>query len=177
MGASHFSGPVVSAAGFVGSGISNNEDPTAAGGFSTLVARRPGITDAAPVTVMNINVPNADHNAVLFLELMAHPSGAGANASDSTRVALGAIAIARKTNLAAVAVVAALALAQIATSGTATIALAYAVSAAVGANNASQTISLSVTITQTGGAIVSHTLMVSARLMNSNANGITVAAV
>jgi hypothetical protein len=170
MGATHFSGPVVSAAGFVGSGISSNEDPNAAGGASSFTLRRTGLADAVPISIITVNVPNAVHDASIFLEILAHLEN-----GESSRVALGAIAVTRKAVVATAAVAAALAVAQIATvAAGGTFTLAYAVSAITGANNATQTFSISVTLTGTPAG--TYGVMMSARVMNSYANGVTVAA-
>lgn len=147
----------------------------ASGSASFFVVRKAGIADNTATAVLTVTVPNAEHNAGIFLDIVAH-LGVGTDLSESTRVATGAIAIARKTGDATVAVASTLAQTAIATtSGGATLTLAYAVSAMTGAAGATQTFDITVTLVVTG-TISNHVAVVAGRLVNSAASGITIAA-
>lgn len=147
----------------------------AAGSCSFFVNRKTGIADNTATDVFTVTVPNGEHNAGIFLDIVAH-LGAGTDLSESTRVATGVVAIARKTGDATVAVASTLAQTQIATtSGGGTLTLAYGVSAMTGAAGATQTFTIQLTLVVTG-TITNHTAVVSGRLVNSAASGITIAA-
>lgn len=144
----------------------------AAGWTGTLLAAKSGIANNTATDVITVTVPNANHNGAIFLDVMAH-LGTGTDASESTRVATGVIAIARTTGAATVAVASTLAQAAIATvSGGGTLTLAYGVSAITGAAGATQTFTIQVTLVVTG-SVVDHRAVVFARSINSAAGGIT----
>lgn len=146
-----------------------------AGWTGTLVARKTGIANNTATDVITITVPNANHNAAVFLDIMAH-LGTGTDASESTRVATGVITIARTTGAATVAVASTLAQTAIATvAGGGTLTLAYGVSSITGAVGATQTFTIQVTLVVTG-TITDHTAMIFARSLNSAAAGITMSA-
>ncbi len=147
----------------------------AAGSCSLFVVRKTGIADNAATAVLTVTVPNGNHNAGIFLDIVAH-LGTGTDASESTRVGSGVIAIARKTGEATVATGPALSLAGIATTaGGGTLTLAYDTSAMTGAVGATQTFTIRVTLVATG-TITDHTAVIAGRLVNSAASGVTVAA-
>jgi hypothetical protein len=146
-----------------------------AGAMGRVTTLKTGIANNVATAVYTVTVPNGNHNAGLFLEIVAH-LGAGTDASESTRVARGAIAIARQTGVATVAAAATLESATIATVATGgTLTLAYGVSAMTGAVGATQTFTVTLTLVVTG-TITNHTALVSATLLNSSAGGITIAA-
>jgi hypothetical protein len=153
----------------------NGKAPGAAGAQHTLVARKTGIADATATGVITVTVPNAAHNAAIFLDILAH-LGTGTDASESSRCATGCVVLARKAGADTVATVATLETPQIATvAGGGTLTLAYDVSTLTGASGATQTFTIRLTLTVTG-TITDHTAVVSARLLNSLATGVTMAA-
>jgi hypothetical protein len=148
---------------------------TFAGRQHTLVVRKTGIADATATAIITVTVPNAAHNAAIFLDILGH-LGTGTDASESSRTATGSVVIARTAGVDTVAVVSTLEAAQIATvAGGGTLTLAYDLSALTGASSATQTFTIRLTLTVTG-TITDHTAVVSARLLNSLATGVTMAA-
>lgn len=147
----------------------------AAGGQHELVVKKTGIADNTATAVITVTVPNAAHNAGIFLDIVAY-MGTGTDASESTRVATGSIALARTSGADCVAVVSTIDQAQIATvAAGGTITLAYSVSAMTGASSATQTFNILVTIVVTG-TITDHACLMSAKLLNAAATGVTMAA-
>jgi hypothetical protein len=150
-------------------------DIAAVGSQHTIVVRKTGIADATATAIITVTVPNAAHNAAIFLDILGH-LGTGTDASESSRTATGSVVIARTSGADTVAVVSTLEAAQIATvSGGGTLTLAYDLSALTGASSATQTFTIRLTLTVTG-TITDHTAVVSARLLNSLATGVTMAA-
>ena len=146
-----------------------------AGAMGQITVLKTGIANNTATAVIAVTVPNGNHNAGIFLEVVGH-LGAGTDASESTRVLRGAVAIARQTGVAAVATAATAESAQIATTaGGGTLTLAYGVSAISGAVGATNTFNITVTAVVTG-TITNHTALVSARLLNSSAGGVTIVA-
>ncbi len=146
-----------------------------AGWTGTLVVRKTGIANNTATDVITVTVPNGNHNGAIYLDIMAH-LGTGTDASESTRVATGAIAICRQTGATTVAVASTLAQTAIATSaGGGTLTLAYGVSAITGAVGATNTFTIQVTLVVTG-TITDHACMIFARSLNSAASGLTMAA-
>lgn len=160
---------------FSASGFTVNGAAAAAGTMDVLVARKTGIANNTATAVITVTVPNAEHNAAIFLDMLGH-LGAGTDTSESSRCATGAIVLARTTGVATVATAATLTTAQIATvSGGGTLTLAYGVSSITGAVGVTQTFDITVTLVVTG-TITDHTVVVSARLLNSIGTGVTMAA-
>lgn len=153
----------------------NSAAAGSAGWTGTLVTRKTGIANNTATDIITVTVPNGNHNAGIFLDIMAH-LGTGTDASESTRVATGAVTICRQTGATAVAVTSTLAQTAIATSaGGGTLTLAYDVSAMTGAVGATQTFTIRLTLVVTG-TINDHTAVVFARSLNSAASGITMQA-
>lgn len=148
---------------------------TDAGALSEIVVRKTGIADNTATGFITVTVPNANHNAAIFLDIVGH-LGTGTDASESTRCASGCIVLARTTGVATVATASTLTSTQIATvAGGGTLTLAYDVSAMSGAVGATQTFTIRVTMVVTG-TITDHTAIVHARLVNSAATGVSMAA-
>jgi hypothetical protein len=147
-----------------------------AGSVETLNGRKTGIANNTATSIIRVTVPNGNINAGIKIDLVGW-LGTGTDASESTRVATGFIAIARQTGVTGVAVAATLALAQIATAaGGGTLTLAYSVAAFSGAVGVTQTFDIQVTAVVTG-TITDHAVMFDAKLMNGADNGVTMAAV
>jgi hypothetical protein len=129
--------------------------------------------DNTATDLITVTVPNSNQSAVILLELLG--SSGGTDAYESSRVATGAVVLARTTGANVVAVVATLELAQIATvSGGDTFTLAYGVSSITGAVGAVNTFTIQVTLNSVGGQDCS--CMAHARVMNKVGSGISIAA-
>lgn len=147
----------------------------AAGSESTLVVRKTGIANNSATAMITVTVPNSAHNAAIFLDILAH-LGTGTDVSESSRCATGVVVLARKSGVDTVATVSTLAQAQIATTaGGGTLTLAYDVSTLTGTSSQTQTFTIRLTLVVTG-TITDHTAVISARLLNSLATGVTMAA-
>lgn len=148
--------------------------PAAAGSQASIIVRKTGIANNTATSIITVTVPNAAHNAAIFLDILAH-LGTGTDASESSRCATGVVVLARTSGADTVAVASTIAQTQIATvSGGGTLTLAYGVSAISGAAGATQTFGIQLTLVVTG-TITDHTAVVSARLVNSAATGVTMA--
>lgn len=146
------------------------------GNVSTLTGVKTAIADNTATSIIRVTVPNANQNASISIDLLAW-LGAGTDASESTRVASGRIAIARQTGVTAVAVAATIGEAAIATAaGGGTLTLAYSVASVSGAVGVEQTFDIQVTLVKTG-TITDLACMFDAKLMNGQDNGISMAAV
>jgi len=158
------------------SGVEKGNRPGYAGNVSQLVGLKTAIADNTATSIIRVTVPNGMLNAGIKIDLVAW-LGAGTDASESTRVASGFIALARQTGATVVGVAATLALAQIATAASGgTLTLAYSVSAATGAVGVTQTIDIQVTLVKTG-TITDLSCMFNATLLNGQDVGMTIAAV
>lgn len=147
----------------------------AAGVKHELAVLKTGIADNTATAVITVTVPNAAHNAGIFLDIVGYMA-TGTDASESTRVAIGSVTLARTAGADTVAVVSTIANGQIATvAAGGTITLAYSVSAMTGASSATQTFNILVTIVVTG-TITTHGCLMNARLLNAAATGVTMAA-
>lgn len=134
-------------------------------------------TDAAAKTVFTVTVPNAAHHAVIELEVQGALGAGGAiGAGEAMATNTYKIGIVRTAGVATVATASAATHAvAVAVAGAATVTATAAVSAIAGAVGATQTFTIDVTITKSGGSSDNHTCLAYAKLMNANASGITIA--
>lgn len=147
--------------------------PGAATQALTVVAKKTAIADNTATSIFTVTCPNGSHSAIVEVVLLAAVNNAGV--LDSARVAIGYVIFSRVTGAALVATAAALTNTAIATSGTATLTAAYSVAAVAGAVGATNTIDIQVTLVKTGGT--NHQIVALATVINSEASGITIAAV
>lgn len=138
----------------------------AAGGLRDWTAKLTGVADNTATTLFEVTVPNANHAAAIELTFIA-----SVNNFHSSRVAKGLVVVSRDADDDTVAVVAALALEQIATGGTETLTLAYSVTAMTGDPNAEQTFNIQVTLNTSNSSAAQ--VVANARILNSEATGIT----
>lgn len=139
----------------------------------TLVKKITTIADNVATDVLTVTVPNANHAAAIHLKFLS--SNGSTDAFESSRVATGAVIVARTTGVATVAAVSALEAAQIATvAAGATHTLAYGVSGMTGAVGATQTFTIQVTINDSGNTGGNQVVIVT-ELINSESPGVTVA--
>jgi hypothetical protein len=135
------------------------------------------IPDAVATAALTITIPNAAHSASLLVRVTGSLGAGGAiGANEATATNTYLIALTRTAGVAAVASIsAALGGAAVAVAGAATVTCTAAMSAVSGAVGATNTFTVNVTITRSGGASTNHTCLVYAQLMNANASGITIA--
>lgn len=136
-----------------------------------------GIADATVTDVATITIPNAKHFAQLQICVSGIMGAGGAiGAGEAGATNCYAVTIVRTAGVNAVGTVSSAfgaAAANVAGAGTVTATTALsAVSGAVGATN---TFTLKITITKSGGSSANHVAFVSIRLLNGFATGITVA--
>lgn len=124
-----------------------------------------------------VTVPNAAHNATLkFTVLGALGAGGAIGAGEAMATNTYMIGIVRTAGVATVATATAASNAvAVAVAGAATVTATAAVSAISGAVGATQTFTIDVTITRSGGSSDNHTAMCYGELLNANASGITIA--
>lgn len=140
----------------------------------TTIFKKTGIVDNTPTSIITVTCPNGSHTAAVELVILAGVNNAGV--LDSARVAIGTVVFDRVTGAALVGTAIASTNAGIATSGTATLAaFNVAVAAVSGAVGATNTMDIQVTLVKTGGT--NHQVVVLATIINSEASGMTMAAV
>ncbi len=136
------------------------------------------IPDATPTTVFTVTIPNAAHSASIRVKLVGSLGAGGAiGANESTQDATYNIAIARTSGVNAVATISAVSAQPAAASvaGAANAAVVGTLGAIAGIVSASNTFTILVTITKSGGASANHTCVAYAELINANATGVTIA--
>lgn len=135
-------------------------------------------TDTVAKTVFTVTVPNAAHAAVIEVDALGVMGAGGAvGAGESSRNSKYQITLARTAGVDCVAAVsAAIGGAAATVAGAAAItSVVVTATAMVGAVGATQTFDIQVAITKAGGAGDNHTLVATARILNQNAAGVTIA--
>lgn len=135
------------------------------------------IADATPTATFTVTIPNAAHSGMLKVTLVGSLGAGGAIGANEANATISYdIAIARTAGVNAVATIStAYGSAASAVAGAATVTVTAAVSAISGAVGATNTFTVNVTITKSGGSSANHTCLCYGRLMNANATGITIA--
>ena len=136
-------------------------------------------TDTTAKDVFTVTIPNAVHAAVIEVDSLGSMGAGGAiGAGESCKNSKYHVTVARTAGVNAVATVSA----EVGTGAAATVAGAAAItsvvvtaSAVAGAVGDPNTFTIKVAITKAGGAGDNHTLVASARILNKNATGITIA--
>lgn len=152
--------------------------PGGAGVETHITKEVTAFTDTTPKTVFTVTIPNGAHEAVIELDFLGVLGAGGAiGAGEASRASKYQLVIARTAGVNAVgglsaAIGGAAANVAGAANVTSVVATLAAVSGAVGATN---TIDVQVAITKSGGASNNHTCAASARILNQNATGITIA--
>lgn len=155
--------------------------PGGAGGVRTqveLTKAVTGLTDTTATDVFTVTIPNVKHNAILEVDVQGVMGAGGAvGAGETVKASKYYLAIVRTAGVAGVVTVsAAVVTTQAKVAGadniTSTVVSASAMS---GTNSATQTFTVKVAITKAAGAADNHTCYASARLLNGNASGITIA--
>jgi hypothetical protein len=135
-------------------------------------------TDTVAKDVFTVTVPNAVHQAVIEIDAIGVMGAGGVvGAGESCRNVKYQVAVNRFTGADAIATVsAAIGGAASTTAGGAAITSVVATASAMtGAVGAEQTFTILFAITKAGGAGDNHTLVASARVLNQNATGVTIA--
>lgn len=159
--------------------ISGAENQGGAAGAATtyqrMIKKVTGIADNSATTVLTATVPNANHACAIRLMFLS--SNGSTDAFESNRAANGLVVIERITGQSAVTTAAAIADGVIATSGaggSATHTLAYSAVANAEGASGTETVSIKVTIDDSGN-LGSNQVVVVAELINSEATGVTLA--
>jgi hypothetical protein len=136
-----------------------------------------GITDAAATATFTVTIPNAAHTATIEFELTGIIGAGGAiGAHEAAATTSGKIIVTRTAGVNAVASAVSTAFGAVAANvaGATTVTVAAAVSAISGAVGATNTFTINVTITKAGGSSANHICLCYAKVMNSNASGVTI---
>lgn len=137
-----------------------------------------GLTDTTATDLFTVTVPNTVHAAMIEVDVVGVMGAGGAvGAGETIKSSKYQVVVNRTAGLAAVITVSsAIATTQSKVAGadniTSTVVTASAVS---GANTATQTFTIKVAVTKAAGAADNHTAFASARILNGNASGITIA--
>lgn len=150
-----------------------NGDSGAATTSLRTITKVTGIADNTATTVFTLTVPNGNHAAAVYLTFLS--SNGSTDAFESNRTATGLVVVQRNTGASAVATAAAISNAAIATvGGGATHTLAYSVVANAEGVGSTETVSIKVTIDDSGN-LGSNQVVVLAELVNAEASGVTIA--
>lgn len=135
------------------------------------------IADATPTATFTVTIPNGAHSGMLEVNLVGSLGAGGAiGANEASATISYNIAITRVSGVNATATISsAYGSAATAVAGAATVTVTAALSAISGAVGATNTFTVNVTITKSGGSSANHTCLCYGRLMNANATGITIA--
>lgn len=136
-----------------------------------------GIANAVATDVLTVTIPNAAHHAVLEIEVQGALGAGGAiGAGSAMATNTYKIAIVRTAGVATVATATAATHAvAVAVAGSETVTATAAVTAMSGAVGATQTFTVQMTISRSAGSSTNHTALITYKLTNANATGITVA--
>lgn len=134
-------------------------------------------TNAVAKATFTVTIPNAAHSAVIEFEFLGMLGAGGAiNAQEAVASNTYKVVVTRTAGVNAVASVVSAAWGAVAANvaGATTATCTAAVSAIAGAVGATNTFTMDVTITRGGGSSDNHTALCYAKLLNSNAVGITI---
>ena len=136
-----------------------------------------GISDATGTATFTVTIPNAAHSGSLKVTLVGSLGAGGAiGANEASATIAYDIAITRTAGVATVATIsAAYGSAASAVAGAATVTVTAVVSGMTGAVSATQTFTVNVTITKSGGSSDNHTCLCFGELLNANVTGVTIA--
>jgi hypothetical protein len=134
-------------------------------------------TNAVAKATLTITIPNAAHSASMLVRVTGSLGAGGAiGANEATASNSYVISLTRTAGVNATAAIsAAFGAAATAVAGAATVTCTAAMSAVSGAVGATNTFTVDVTISRSGGSSDNHTCLVYGQLMNANATGITIA--
>jgi hypothetical protein len=150
--------------------------PAAAVVLTEITKTVTGIADATATDILTITIPNAAHVAQMSVCVTGVLGAGGAiGAGEAAATNCYVVTLVRTAGVNAVATVsAASGAAAAAVAGAATVTATTAISAVTGAVGASNSFTLKVTITKSGGSSANHVAFVYARILNGNATGISI---
>ena len=152
--------------------------PGAAAVQSEMTKKVTGLSNASATDVLTVTVPNAQHAALIDIDILGILGAGGSiGAGESFILSKYQIVVGRTAGVATVAVVSTAiggANGYVASGDHMTSAV-VTVSTMTGATSATQTFTIKVAITKASGASDNHVAVVSARILNENATGITIA--
>ncbi len=152
--------------------------PGAASVWNVLTKRVTGLADTVATAVLTVTIPNAEHNAIIDVEVMGILGAGGAiGAGEAARFAKYQVVLARTAGVNVVAGVSAAiggATANVA-GGDAITSVVVTLGAVAGAVGASNTFTILVAITRSGAGATNHIAVVRATVLNANATGVTIA--
>lgn len=136
-----------------------------------------GIADATATAVFTVTVPNAQHTAIIDVDVLGILGAGGAiGAGEASRLSKYQIVVTRTAGLATVATVSsAIGGAASNVAGAASVSsVVVTASSMTGGATAAQTFNVMVDITKSGGASSNHVAIATARIFNENNGGITI---
>lgn len=137
-----------------------------------------GMADTVATATFTVTVPNAKHGAIINVDVIATLGAGGAiGAGEGSRVSRYQIVLARTAGVAVVATVSsAIGGAEAHVAGAASVSTAVVTASSItGAVGATNTFTINVAITKSGGASDNHTAVVSAEIVNEFATGVSIA--
>lgn len=137
-----------------------------------------GLANTVATAVLTVTVPNAQHAAVLDIDVVGILGAGGAiGAGEATRNSRYQVVLARTSGVNVVATASAAIGGAAATvaGGDAITSVVVTLSAIAGAVGASNTFDVLVAITRAGAGADNHVALVAARIVNQNASGVTLA--
>lgn len=152
--------------------------PGAASVMSSLTKAATGLADTVATDVFTVTVPNAAHTAAIEIDVLGVMGAGGAvGAGETSRLSKYQLVVTRTAALAAVATLSsAIGGVQSKVAGADNItSVVVTASAMAGATSATQTFTIKVAITKAAGAADNHSLIATARLLNQNVTGVTIA--
>jgi len=145
---------------------------------STITKAVTAFSDTVAKAVFTVTVPNAVHAAVIDIDIVGVLGAGGAiGAGEASRVSKYQVVLARTAGVNVVATASsAIGGAEAHVAGAANVtSVVVTLSAITGAVGASNTFTINAAITKSGGASDNHTCVASARILNQNATGVTIA--
>lgn len=141
-----------------------------------LIKATSAFSDGVAKATITITIPNAAHSASVRVRVTGSLGAGGAiGANEASASNSYMITIARTAGVNAVAAISsAFGAAAAAVAGAATVTCTAAMSAVSGAVGATNTFTVNVTITRSGGASDNHTCVTLAEIVNANATGVTI---
>lgn len=151
--------------------------PGAASVMTSVTKAVTAFTDTTAKAVWTVTVPNAAHAAVIEVDVLGVLGAGGAiGAGEGSRISKYQVVLARTAGVNVVATASsAMGGAEAHVAGAASVSsVVVTVSSITGAVGASNTFTINVAITKSGGASDNHTLVGTARVLNQNATGVTI---
>jgi predicted RecA/RadA family phage recombinase len=143
-----------------------------------ITKRVTGLADATATDILTVTVPNAEHNALIEVDVLGILGAGGSiGEGEASRASKYQIALARTAGVAVVPGISSLigGAAGNVSGGQAITSVTLTLSTITGAVSAQQTFTVKCAITRAGSGATNHIAVVSARVLNANASGVTIA--